>query len=103
MEFRTQLSKADWRGGNSALSLVNSRLWPSNVDNVKAYIPLGRFKTEWLALRTDSKVLIPQELDSATLDLYNPVAVNSNNILGARYDGVTRDQGKQTLLFAQFG
>lgn len=103
IEFRTQLAKADWRGVGSALSLVNSRLCPSDVDNVMDYIPLGRFRMHWLALRADNKVLIPKEADFAALDSYEDAVVNSNNILGASYECVAPDKGTQTLVFAQLG
>ena len=54
-------------------------------------------------MRADNKVLIPKEADSAALDLYEDTFVNSNNLLGARYDRVALDKGRQTLIFAQFG
>ena len=98
LEFRTHLSNANWRRGGSALCLVNTRLCLS-----KDYIPLGRFKKYWLALRADNKIMIPQEARSAILDSYKVAVVNSNNILGARYDFVAHGEEKQTLMFAQLG
>jgi hypothetical protein len=100
IEFKTQLANADWRRGGSALSLVNSRLCPSNLDHGTDYIPLGSFRESWLALRADSKVMIPTEADSASLEV---AVVNSNSILGARFDCVAPGKEKQTLLFAQLG
>ena len=103
IEFRTQLANADWKRGDSALSLVNSRLCSSNLDHGMDYIPLGSFRKSWLALRADSKVMIPKEADSTSLDSQEVAVVNSNNILGARYDCVAHGKEKQTLLFAQLG
>ena len=103
IEFRTQLANADWKRGDSALSLVNSRLCSSNLDHSMDYIPLGSFRKSWLALRADSKVMIPKEADSTSLDSQEVAVVNSNNILGARYDCVAHGKEKQTLLFAQLG
>ena len=103
IEFKTQLANADWRRGGSALSLVNSRLCPRNLDHDTDYIPLGRFRKSWLALRADSKVMIPKEADSASLDLHEVAVVNPNNILGACFDCIAHGKEKQTLLFAQLG
>jgi hypothetical protein len=103
IEFRTQLANADWRRGNSALSLVNSRLCASNLDRGMDYIPLGSFRKSWLALQADSKIMIPKEADSASLDSHEVAVVNSNNLLGACYDCVAHGKEKQTLLFAQLG
>jgi hypothetical protein len=103
IEFRTQLANADWRGGSEALTLVNTRLRSNNLDHAMDYIPLGSFRKSWLALRADNKVMIPKEADFATLDSHKVVAVNPNNILGARYGCVAHSKEKQTLLFAQLG
>jgi hypothetical protein len=103
IEFRTQLTNADWIRVNSALTLVNTRLRSSNLDHAMDYIPLGSFRKSWLALRTDNKVMIPKEADYALLDSRNLVSVNSNSILGARYDCVAHGKEKQTLIFAQLG
>ena len=100
IDFRTHLANANWRRGGSALCLVNSRLCLSNGMD---YIPLGRFKKYWLALRADNKVMIPKEAGFAILDSYEVAVVNSNNILAARYDCVALDKEKHTLLFAQLG
>jgi hypothetical protein len=103
IEFRTQLANADWRGGSEALTLVNTRLRSSNLDHAMDYIPLGSFRKSWLALRADNKVMIPKEADYATMVSHEVVAVNPNNILGARYGCVAHSKEKQTLLFAQLG
>jgi hypothetical protein len=103
IEFKTHLANADWRRGGSALSFVNSRLCPSSLDRGTDYIPLGIFRKSWLALRADSKVMIPKEADSASLDLHEVDVVNSNSTLGARFDCVAHGKEKQTLLFAQLG
>jgi hypothetical protein len=103
IEFSTQLANANWRRGGSALSLVNSRLRPRNLNRSKDYIPLGSFRKSWLALQVDDKVMIPEEADSAILDSLDIAVVNSNHILGARYDCVAHGKEKQTLLFAQLG
>ena len=100
IDLRTHLANANWRKGGSALCLVNSRLCFSNG---RDYIPLGRFKKYWLALRADNKVMIPKEAGFAISDSYEVAVVNSNNILGARYDCVAHGKEKHTLLFAQLG
>lgn len=100
IDFRTHLANANWRRGGSALCLVNSRLCQSNGMD---YIPLGRFKNYWLALRADNMVMVPKEAGFAIQDFYDVAAVNSNNILGARYDSVAHGKEKHTLLFAQLG
>lgn len=99
IDFKTHLANANWRRGGSALCLVNSRLCQSNGMD---YIPLGRFKNYWLALRADNVVMIPKESGFAIQDSYEVTVVNSNNILGARYDSVAGKE-KHTLLFAQLG
>lgn len=103
LEFKTQLSQANWTGGNSALGLVNARLQPRNVDNVMEYIPLGRFKTHWLALRPSSRGLWAHRIEPCAYPYPVGVYVNPSHILGARYDVVNRDREKKRLLFAQFG
>lgn len=100
IDFKTHLANANWRRGGSALCLVNSRLCQSNGTD---YIPLGRFKNYWLALRADNVVMIPKESGFAIQDSYEVTVVNSNNILGARYDSVAHGKEKHTLLFTQLG
>lgn len=63
------------------------------------YISLRRFKKYWLALRADNKVMIAKEAGSAILDSYEVAVVNSNNILGARYDSCRSWQGKAHRAF----
>ena len=102
-ELKSQLARANWRRGGSALSLVNTRLRYNSADRSIDYIPMGIFGKFWLALQVDSSVMIPKETDSASLDLHEVTAVNSNNTLGARYESVVAYEGKQTLEFAQLG
>lgn len=102
-EFRTHLSRANWREGGSALSYVNTRLFrSSNNDDT---IPLGRINKDWLALQPDSAVMVAQQTDFATLEVYEAGVVNPINTLGACYTPniTTPNKGKQTLIFAQLG
>jgi hypothetical protein len=102
-ELKTQLARANWRRGGSALSLINTRLRCDSVGPSMDHIPMGIFGRSWLALQADSSVMIPKETDSASLDSYEVTAVNSNNTLGARYESDVAYKGKKTLEFAQLG
>lgn len=97
--FRDDLTAANWNHKNEAYDRVFQLMWNTSSDDPAIFL-LKQLNQKYLAVAVNPRCLSPRDPLRNSLDAYNIIGSNLDNILGMRY---YTDHVMKEMIIAPFG